>query len=209
MSLELHVVSTFWLGSDTLGISFFFTFWQASHHMNLRDQPWKMLILWCWTDICSCKLFAKVSLMLNNPFLVPSLCKLNHISLCFIQSSTKSPANCLFPSGKSMIFWSHPRCFGPLSKFQPNIKISINTARGFRLSLSCDYDVMYETLERREEEIPFKLEKQGSKKFSPKVLTYLYFPGHIILIFKETKKAHKVLERLELELAKVCLFRLR
>ena len=67
---------------------------------------------------------------------------------------------------------------------------------------------MYENLERREEEIPFKLEKQGSKKFSPKVLTYLYFAGHIILIFEETKKAYEVLETLELELAKVGLFRL-
>ena len=67
---------------------------------------------------------------------------------------------------------------------------------------------MYENLERREEEIPFKLEKQGSKKFSPKVLTYLYFAGYIILIFEEIKKAYEVLERLELELAKVCLFRL-
>ena len=49
-----------------------------------------MFIRWCRTDICSCKISAKVSLMLENPFLVPSLCKLNHISLCFIQISTKS-----------------------------------------------------------------------------------------------------------------------
>ena len=77
-----------------------------SHHMNLRDQhDWKMLIRWCRTDICSCKLSAKVSLMLGNPFLVPSLCKLNHISVCFIQISTKSLANSLFPSGKAMVFF--------------------------------------------------------------------------------------------------------
>ena len=44
--------------------------------------------------------------MLGNPFLAPSLCKLNHIiSLCFVQTSTKSPANCLFPSGKAMFFF--------------------------------------------------------------------------------------------------------
>ena len=86
------------------------------------------------TDIFSCKFSAKVSLMLDNPFLVPSLCKLNHISLCFVQISTKSPANCLFPSGKAMLFWSHPRCFGPLGKFQHNRKISIKTARVSRLS---------------------------------------------------------------------------
>ena len=85
------------------------------------------------TDIFSCKFSAKVSLMLDNPFLVPSLCKLNHISVCFIQISTKSPANSLFPS---MFFWSHPWCFGPLGKFQHNIKISIKTARVSRLSFS-------------------------------------------------------------------------
>ena len=111
------------------------------HHRNLRDQPWKMLILWCRTDICRCKFSAKVFLMLDNPFLVPSLSKLNHISLCFIQISTKSPANCLFPSGKAMFFWSHSRCFGPLGKFQYNIKISLKTARVSRLFVSCDYDI--------------------------------------------------------------------
>ena len=110
-----------------------------SHHINLRDQPWKMIILWCRTVICSCKFSAKVSLMLDNPFLVPSLCKLNHINLCFIQISTKLPANCLFPSGKAMFFLSHPRCFGTLSKCQHNMKISIKTAHVSRLSVSHDY----------------------------------------------------------------------
>ena len=38
-----------------------------------------------------------------------------------------------------MLFWSHPRCFGPLGKFQRNIKISIKTARVSRLSVSYDY----------------------------------------------------------------------
>ena len=64
--------------------------------------------------------------MLGNLFLVTSLCKLNYISVCFIQISTKSPANSLFPS---MFFSSHLRCFGPLGKSQRNIKISIKTAR--------------------------------------------------------------------------------
>ena len=110
-----------------------------SHHMNLRDQhDWKMLIRWCRTDICSCKISAIVSLMLDNPFLVPSLCKLNHINLCFIQISTKSAYSL---QGKQCFFWSHPRCFGPLGKFQYNIKISIKTVRVSRLSVSCDYDV--------------------------------------------------------------------
>ena len=108
-----------------------------SHHVNLRHQPWKMLILCCRTDICSCKFSAKVSLMLDNPFLVPSLCKLNHISLCFIQISTKSAYSL---QGKQCFFWSHPRCFGPLGKFQHNIKISYKTARVSRLSVSYDND---------------------------------------------------------------------
>ena len=124
LSLELHVVSTFWLWSDTQVL---FLYILPSHHMNVWDQPWKMLILWCKTDICSCKFSAKVSLMLDNPFLVPSLCKLNHISLCFIQISTKSAYSL---QGKQCFFWSHPRCFGPLGKFQHNIKIYIKTVLG-------------------------------------------------------------------------------
>ena len=100
-----------------------------SHHMNLRPAL-KMLILWCRTDICSCKLSAKVSLMLDNPFLVPSLRKLNHISICFIQISTKSPANSLFLSGKAIFFL----------KSSPVFWAAIKTARVSRLSVSCDYD---------------------------------------------------------------------
>ena len=110
--------------------------------MNLRDQPWKMFILWCRTDICSCKFPAKVSWMLDIPFLVTSLCKLNHINPYFIQISTKLPANCLFPSGKAMFFLKSSRCFEPLGKFQHTIKISIKTARVWRLSVSCDYVLM-------------------------------------------------------------------
>ena len=97
-SLELHVVSTFWLGSDPSGT--FSLHFAHSSYMNLRDQPWKMLILWCRTDIC-CKFSAKLSLMLDNPFLVQSFYKLNHISLCFIQISTKSPEKLLIPFRES------------------------------------------------------------------------------------------------------------
>ena len=80
------------------------------------------------TDIFSWKFSAKVSLMLENPFLVSSLCKLNHISLCFIQISTKSPAKLLIPFRESTVFWIHPQCFGLFRKFQHNIKISIKRA---------------------------------------------------------------------------------
>ena len=123
LSLELHFASTFWLGFDTSG-TFSLHFIFSSHHMNLRDQNAHTFVE--RIDIFSCKFSAKVSLMLDNPFLVPSPCKLNHISLCFIQISTKSPAKLLIPSRESTdFFWSHPWCFGPLGKFQHNIKISI------------------------------------------------------------------------------------
>ena len=94
------------------------------------------------TDIFSCKFSVKVSLILDNPFLVPARCKLNHTSLYFIQISTKSPAKLLMPFRESSFFRSHPRSFGPLGKFQHNIKISNKTARVSRLSVSCDYVVL-------------------------------------------------------------------
>ena len=96
------------------------------------------------TDIFSSKFFVKVSLMLDNPFLVPSRCKLNHISLCFIQISTKSPAKLSVPFREStvtLLFLGHPWCFGPLGKFQHNIKIS-RTAHVSRLSVSRDCGYM-------------------------------------------------------------------
>ena len=81
------------------------------------------------TTSFGCKFSVKIALMLDNPFLVPSLCKLNHISFCFIQISTKSVAKLLIPFRESTVFfWSHPRCFGLLGKFQHNIKISIKKA---------------------------------------------------------------------------------
>ena len=80
LSLELHVVSTFWLGSDTSG-TFSLHFAQPSYELerpafNTGRCSYYTL---CRTDICSCKLSEKVSLILGNPFLVPSLCKLNHM----------------------------------------------------------------------------------------------------------------------------------
>ena len=134
MSLELYVVSTFWLGSDT-SVTFSLHFAQPSYELE-RPALENAHTLVQRTDIFSCKFSAKVSLMLDNPFLVPSLCKLNHISVCFIQISTKSAYSLL---ESNVFFWSHPRCFGPLGKFQYNIKISIKTAHVSRLSVSCDY----------------------------------------------------------------------
>ena len=112
--------------------------------MNLRDQRWKNAhTLVKITDIFSWKFSVKVFLMLDNPFLVPSLCKLNYISLCFVQISTKSPAKLLIPFKESTVFFlSLPRCFGPHGKFQHNINISIKTAHVSKLSVSCDYGFM-------------------------------------------------------------------
>ena len=87
----------------------------------------------CRTDICSCKLSAKLSLMLDNPFSVPSFWKLSQISIWFIQISTKFTCKQLIPFKESHVFfWNDPQCFGPLSK--QNIEISTETARVSRLS---------------------------------------------------------------------------
>ena len=113
-----------------------------SHHMNLRDQPWRLTLLWYRTDICSCKLSAKVSLMLDNPFPVASLCKLNHISVCFIQVSTKITCKQLIPFRESnVVFKVIPDVLGHSVKFNIT-KISIKTARVSRLSVSCDYELI-------------------------------------------------------------------
>ena len=138
LPLELLVVSTFSLVSHTSGT---FSLYFAQPSYELERSALKMHILWCRTDISSCKLsLAKVPLMLYNPFSVPALCKLNHISM-FVSSrlAQKSPVNSLFPSEKAMFFWSDPQCFGPLGNFQHNIKISIETARVSRLLfVSCN-----------------------------------------------------------------------
>ena len=46
-----------------------------------------MYIFWCRNDICSSKLSANASLMLDNPFPVQLLCKLKSISICFTHNS--------------------------------------------------------------------------------------------------------------------------
>ena len=57
------------------------------------------------TDILSRKFSVKVSLMLDNSFLVSSLCKLNHIILSFVQISTKLPAKLFIPFRESTVFF--------------------------------------------------------------------------------------------------------
>ena len=123
--LELHVALTFRLGSC---IRYFFVIFK------LERPALKIHILWCRTDICSCKLSAKVSLMLDNLFPVLSLCKLNEI--VFVSSRLAQNYLQITHSfqRKPCFFWSDPRCFGLLGKFQHNIEISIRTARVSRLS---------------------------------------------------------------------------
>ena len=136
LSLELHVVSTFWLRSDTSSTSSLH-FAQPSYELEwptLGSGRCSYLGAELILSVASCKLSAKLSLMLDNPFPVPSLCKLNHISFCFIQISMKITCKQLIPFRKSNAFWSHPRCFGALGKFQHNIKISVKTVRVSRLS---------------------------------------------------------------------------
>ena len=80
--------------------------------------------------------------MLENPFLVPSLCKLNHIELCFIRISAKSPAKLLFSIRESTLFFFFeviPGVFRRSVNFNIT-KISIKKAHVSRLSVSCDYD---------------------------------------------------------------------
>ena len=120
---------------------FFFTFCPAiiwTWETSLKD--WKILIPGSRTNCYSRKFSAKVSSMLDNPFLVPYLCELNHISVCFIQISTKPPANVLFPSWKSIFFKVIPGVFGRLVSF--NITWRILLRRSMfpdYLSVSCDY----------------------------------------------------------------------
>ena len=131
LSFELHVVSTFWLGSDTSGT---FSLYYTKPSYKLERLALKMHILWCRTDICSCKLSAKVSLMLDNPF--PFHLFVNWTISEFVSSrlARKSLANSWFPSEKAMFFWSDPRCFRPLGKFQHNVENSVKTTRVSRLS---------------------------------------------------------------------------
>ena len=105
LSLELHVVSTFWLESDTLCT---FSLYFAQPLLKLERLTLKIHILCCKTDICSWKLSAKVSLMLDNPVPIPFLYKLKHTNVYFIQKSIKITCRYLIPFRESHVFlkWS-------------------------------------------------------------------------------------------------------
>ena len=134
LSLELHVISTFWLGSDTFSLYF------AQPSYELERPALKMHILWCRTGICSCKRSAKVSLTLDNPFPVSSLCKLNHISICFIQISTKITCKRLIPFKEEPCFFEMiPGVLGHSVNFNINRFLLRRPVFPDYLSVSCDY----------------------------------------------------------------------
>ena len=83
------------------------------------ERPaFKIHRLWCRIDICSWKLSAKISLMLDNPFPVPFLCKLNHTSLYFIPESMRITCKWLIPFRKSHVFFKViPSILGRLVNF--------------------------------------------------------------------------------------------
>ena len=153
----------FWHFDWDLTNQVLFLYILLSHHVNLRDsnEDWKMLKRWCRTDIGSCKLSAKVSLMLDNLSLVHRF--VNWTISAFV--SSRLAQNYLQAAyslqGKRCFFWSHPRCFGLLGKLQHNIKISIKTAHISRLSLSYDYDSGLKTeLQKRNISLLFRFQWQ-------------------------------------------------
>ena len=120
LSLELHVVSIFWLGLDTSG-TFSLYFAQPLYEL---DQP--LVQKWHLKLQSFCKSIFDVRQSISSS---------SSLYIAFVSSrlAQNSPTKCLFPSGKAMFFWRDPQCFGPLGKFQHNIEISIKKARVSRL----------------------------------------------------------------------------
>ena len=128
LSLESHVVSTFWLGSDTSGTIL------ASHCMNLRDQPWRCTYFaaeltfvaanflqkypWCYTVHFQFHLFGNWTIY-------------QHL---FHQISTKIICKQLIPFRESHDFFEEiPGVLGRSVNFNIT-EISIKTIRVIRLS---------------------------------------------------------------------------
>ena len=94
-----------------------------------------------------------------------------------------------------MFFWSHPRCFGPLGKFQHNIKISIKTARVSRLSVSYDYafidissrpEIFFKILQNQEETQSLLVQKVANRCFPVNFVKFLrtsFFYGTLPVVF--------------------------
>ena len=130
-SLELHHTPTSWWKSNTSG---FLSLYTARKYLKLKQPALEMHILWCRTAIFSWNLSHEWSLALDDPFSVLFLCNLKHISFYFIQNSMKITSGSWFPLVHAILSYNDPRCFGPFTKFQHNIHISMRTVRVFRLS---------------------------------------------------------------------------
>ena len=114
-SLELHVVSTFWLESDT---SSTFSLYFAQQLYELERPALKMYIFWCRTDICMLQTFCKSILDVRQSISSSFLCKLNYTSVCFIHISTKITCKKLITFRRShVVFEVIPRCFELLVNF--------------------------------------------------------------------------------------------
>ena len=100
--LEFGIACCFKILIGIWHIRYFFFHILPSHHLNLKIHT-----LWCRTDICSWKLSAKVSSMLDNPLPVPFLC-----SVCFILKSIRITCEQLIPFRESLflrwssVFWA-------------------------------------------------------------------------------------------------------
>ena len=73
-----------------------FTLYFAQSSLKLERLVFKIRILWCRTHSCSWRLSVKVSLMLNNPFPVPFICKLKHTSVHLIPTLREKCPNTEF-----------------------------------------------------------------------------------------------------------------
>ena len=159
---------------------FFFTFCPAiiwTWETSLED--WKMLIRWCRTDICSCKRSAKASLMLENPLLVLSLCKLNYISVCFIQISTKTACKQLVPSRESQSFFEKiPGVFDRSVNFKWHRDFCEDNLRFRFLWLCSNQSVFSTSLKSQDEDLNILRTKRALKM---KIKTFFHHFGRAII----------------------------
>ena len=136
LSLELHVVSAFWLGPDISG-TFPLHFVHPSYELERPVlKTGRCLYFGAELTFVAANFLQKYPGCLTIHFQFHLF--INWTISVFVSSrlARKSPASSLFPSGKALLFffWSHTRCFGPLCTFQHSIKISIKTASVSRLS---------------------------------------------------------------------------
>ena len=138
LSLELYLFQHFdWdLTNQVL-----FLYILPTHHMNLRDQAWILTYFGAGLIFIAANFLQTVSLMLDNQFLVPSLCKLNHINVCFVQISKKITCKQLIPLSESHVFFDVILgVLGCLINFNPTYRFLLRQpVIPDSLSVFCDY----------------------------------------------------------------------